>query len=299
MTRRSAGDRWTAVAIAVGMKAVYNANGREIGSYDSQPNKYAARELLLRHTLTLNHVVGAAPALSEREAFALDLQGRYRSAYSPLPAMLAAGITWPLWKLRVIDIRAPRAPNVMAALSASILTGIAVGCLFLVARDRLPRRRAVIFTLCAGLGTGLWSTVSQTLWVHETAILGLSIAMAGFAPAVPQLSRGRALTTGLGLAIAGVARPQLAAAISAVLIGLFVRARLRDALLATGLVVVAAVVLMATYLRWFGHPLGPIALLEARSATTHLTGRTFAIRADAMLGLLVSPNRGLFVFSPI
>ena len=33
------------------MFAVYNANGREIGSYDSQPTKFAARELLLRGTL--------------------------------------------------------------------------------------------------------------------------------------------------------------------------------------------------------------------------------------------------------
>jgi len=52
-------DRWIAAAIVAGLLVVYNANGREIGSYDSQPTKFAARELLLRGTLTLNHVVGA------------------------------------------------------------------------------------------------------------------------------------------------------------------------------------------------------------------------------------------------
>src|ERR1035437_2016753 len=97
---------------------VYNANGREIGSYDSQANKYAARELLLRHTLSLNHVVGASPQLSDRPAFVVDRGGRVGSAFSPVPAVLAAAIAWPLWKSGLLDVRAPLAPSVIAVLTA-------------------------------------------------------------------------------------------------------------------------------------------------------------------------------------
>src|SRR4051812_37052359 len=93
------GDALIALAIAVALTLAYNANGREIGSYDSQPSKFAARELLLRKTLALNHVVGAVPAYSERPAWVLSSDGRYRSAYSPVPAILAAGISYPLVRL--------------------------------------------------------------------------------------------------------------------------------------------------------------------------------------------------------
>ena len=98
-----------------------NANGREIGSVDSQPNKFAARELLQRHTLTLNYVVGATPQLIERHSFVRDLNGNYRSAYSPFPPILAASIAWPLVKVGALNLKAPLAPNVIAVLAASVL----------------------------------------------------------------------------------------------------------------------------------------------------------------------------------
>ena len=56
------GRDWLAAgALFLGLLVVYNANGREIGSSDSQPTKFAAREFLLRGTLSLNHVIGATP----------------------------------------------------------------------------------------------------------------------------------------------------------------------------------------------------------------------------------------------
>ena len=66
-------DAWIALGLTAALLVIYNANGREIGSYDSIPNKFAARELLLRGTLTLNHVIGAVPQLADREAFVLCL----------------------------------------------------------------------------------------------------------------------------------------------------------------------------------------------------------------------------------
>ena len=76
-------DRWIAAAIVAVLLLAYNANGREIGSYDSQPTKFAARELLLKGTLTLNHVVGATPAYAERMAFVLARQRTLPIRVSP------------------------------------------------------------------------------------------------------------------------------------------------------------------------------------------------------------------------
>src|SRR5688572_15312942 len=177
---RSRRDWWIALALVVGLVCVYNANGREIGSFDSQPTKFAARELLLRGTLTLNHVVGAVPQYAERAAFVRCPDGRYRSAYSPVPSVLAAAISYPLTRTRILDLRAPGAPNVIAVLAASLLTALAVAILYLGARRWTDRPRALLVALGLGLGTGLWSLVSQTLWGHETAILGLAIAVTAF-----------------------------------------------------------------------------------------------------------------------
>ena len=100
-TRR---ERGTMAGLLLVLLVAYNANGREIGSYDTRPTELAARELVLRGTLALNHVVGATPAYADRWGIMLGRDGRYRSVYSPVPAIEAAALTWPFWKLGIVDI---------------------------------------------------------------------------------------------------------------------------------------------------------------------------------------------------
>ena len=80
--------------IALGVFAllvvVYNVNGREIGTTDSQPAKYTAREVAVRGTLALDRVVAQVPGLGDRPAFARDRQGHVRSAYPIVPALFGA-----------------------------------------------------------------------------------------------------------------------------------------------------------------------------------------------------------------
>src|SRR5215210_438770 len=96
-------DRLTAAGLFVALLLVYNANGREIGSYDTQSTKFSARELLLRGTLSLNHVVGVTPEYANRWGFVLAADGHYRSIYSPAPALMAAAVAWPFWKTGLVD----------------------------------------------------------------------------------------------------------------------------------------------------------------------------------------------------
>jgi MFS family permease len=292
-------DVWIAATIVAALMVVYNANGREIGSYDSQPNKFAARELLLRHTLALNHIVGAVPQLGERPAFALARDGRYRSAYSPVPAVLAAAIAWPIWKAGLLDIRSGFAPNIIAVLAASLLTALAVALAYWTARQRTTEARALFVAAGLGLGTGYWSSISQTLWIHETAILGLAIAVLAFAAPTDRISDRAALVSGAGLALAAVARMQLAPVVAVLLAGLFWRANRRGAIGALLIVAAAAILEMSVYLRWFGQPLGMLPALDAVSRSVHRTPRTFALTLDGFAGLLISPNRGLLIFSPV
>lgn len=288
-----------AAAIAGVLLLAYNANGREIGSYDSQPTKFAARELLLRGTLTLNHVVGATPAYAERMAFVLARDGRYRSAYSPVPAIAAAAISYPLVQLHLLDLRSPLAPSRIAVIGASVLTALAVGILFLTARQRTSRRAAILLSLGLGLGTGLWCAVSRTLWQHETAIFGMAIAMAGFASTDERLGLRQAAWTAVGLALAGTARPQLAPMVALVLAGVWARAPVRAAAVATAIVGGAAAILMFTNWRWFGTPLGAVSGLGNANDAIHSTRGWIDWRFEGLAGLLVSPSRGLLIYSPI
>lgn len=307
-------DGWMALIVATACFALYNANGREIGNHDSQPTKFAARELLLRGTLTLNYVVGRTPQFAERSAFAAAERGRYRSAYSPVPSIAAAAIAWPLWKAGLIDIRADRAPALIAALAASILTAAAVGFAFLSARRVLPRSAALVVALGLGAGTGYWSTVSQTLWQHETAAFGLSLAILALVrgyrpghggPSSPPVPiphpdpAGVGIAIGVGLGLAGAARPQLAVTIAILLVGAFFVQGRRTGWIALAIVAVFAASLMAVNMRWFGSPLGVVWQLEALHPVVHATKGSFDLNPEGLLGLLASPSRGLLIFSPI
>jgi hypothetical protein len=296
--RLSRTDVAIAAALAASLFLVYNSNGREIGSYDSQPTKFAARELLLRGTLTLNHVVGAVPLYAERTAFVLSRDGQYRSGYSPVPALAAAALVYPAAATGAIDVRSPSAPGLIAVLAASTFTSIAVAALFLAARRLTSRWRALAIAVALGLGTGLWSLVSRTLWEHETAILGLAIAMLFFC-GEGELQLGEAVGTGAGLALAGLARPQLAPVIAIILAGVAVRAARGAAVAAVAVVAVAGGLLMLTYWRWFGHPLGAIIVMQAEANAVHGTSGFLSGGFEGFAGLLFSPSRGLLVFSPV
>ena len=290
-------DLTTALAIGIAMFVLYNANGREIGSYDSQPTKFAARELLLRGTLSLNHVIGKTPQLSERSGFVLARDGRYRSAYSPVPAVIAAMMMWPLWKVHGFEINAPLAPALMASTTSSLLVAAAVALAFLTARRTTSRARAAFVAIAAGAGTGLWSTASQTLWQHETAIFGTMLAV--YALTTPAVRMRHAIVVGIGLGLAAGSRMQLGAALVVLVVALAVLAGWRYAILAAGVAGLIVVPVAISNLRWFGTLLGAAPMLEALHPTVHGTTGSFKLQPEGFAGLLLSPSRGLLIFSPI
>ena len=284
-------------ALFVTLLLVFNVNGREIGSYDSQPTKFAARELLLRGTLTLDDVVRQTPEYAQRWGFILAADGHYRSVYSPVPSIVAAVLSWPLTATGLVDARAPLAPALIAKVAASLLVTIAVVLSFHTAQLWLSPARAVFLALGLGLGTGLWSTVSQTLWQTETAVLGLALSVHALCRRDPAV--GEAVLAGVGLALAGMTRPQLAPMVALLLAGIWMRHRVRHAVVGTAIVLLGGAAMSAANLRWFGHPLGAQALLQDVNAALHGTGPMFAFSLEGAMGLLVSPSRGILVFSPI
>lgn len=279
---------------------VYNSNGREIQSYDSQPTKFAARELALHGRLTLDAVVAAAPALGERSSFQLDRAGRYRSAYSVVPSIEAAGVGWLLNATGLVDLNAPLSPSLIAALTASLLTAAAVALVFAALARRAGGRIAALVALGLGLGTNLWPLASRSLWQLETVSFGLALALHAWLRRPQEMESRHVWIGGAGLALAGCARLEAAPAIAVLLAGLVARLGIRRALPALVLVATAGGALMAAQWAWFGSVLGAKMLLQSGGLEAHaVTGTLSAEPWWGAIGLLVSPSRGLIIFSPI
>src|SRR4029079_16059036 len=107
------------------------------------------------------------------------------------------------------------------------------------------------------------------------------------------------IALGAGLALAAAARPQLGPAVAVLLAAAWWLCSRRAALTGAAIVAGAAIVLMMFNLRWSGHPLGALPLLTNANADIHDIHSTFGVTAEGALGLLVSPSRGILVFSPV
>jgi len=279
---------------------VYNTNGREIQSYDSQPTKFAARELALHGRLTLDAVVAESPALATRHSFQRDRAGHYRSAYSVVPSIIGAGVACLLGVTKLVDLRAPLAPGLIAALTASLLTAGAVALVHAALCRHATQATAILIAAGLAFGTNLWPTASRSLWQLETVSFGFAVALAALWRS-PDSTRPRDLWIGgVGLALAGCARLETAPAIAVILTGLVARLGLKRVLPAIGVVAASAAVLMTAQWTWFGSILGAKMTLQETGLAAHaVTGTISSGPWYGAAGLLISPSRGLIVFSPI
>ena len=255
---------------------------------------------MLHRTLTLDRDVRAMPALAARPGFERDRLGHYRTAYSIVLAIEAAGPGWLLDHLHLVNLDQPMALDLIAALTASLFTAAAVALVFLTLARTLSRPLALVAALGLGLGSNLWALASQTLWEHETVSFGAALALyAWLRPA--QDIRGRdVLIGGLGLALAGSARPQVTPMLLVLLVGLVVRLGWRRAAPAALVLASVGLALMALDWTWFGALLGGASRLATISGHVHDVGGSISHAPwVGAAGLLVSPSRGLVVFSPV
>ena len=291
-----------AVALFAALFVIYNANGRELQPVDSQPTRLAARALARDGVLTLDRDVAEKPALAERLAFQKDLQGHTRSAYSVVPSIIAAVPAWILSHMGIVDLDAPLAPNLIATLTASLLTAAAVTLVFLALIRLVPRRAALFTAIGLGLGTNYWPLVSRTLWQHETVAFGLALALWASLRPTGSLTRSHFVLAGTGLALAVTCRLQVAPLVAIFLLWMWARAGLWRTLLAAAIVSAATLTLFVAQYRWFGHVLGGFHAMQLGALRLDAHGVTGSLSHEPWIGafgLLVSPNRGILIFSPV
>ena len=296
---RSIGARLTGGLLFLALLAVYNANGREIGGSDSQPTKLGARALALRGNLRLDEDVRRIPQLAERVSFARDLQGHYRSAYSPVGSIFGA-VTATGMRLLGAELEAPRGPNLIAKLTASILTALAVCLVFFTLRRFVSTGIALAVAVGLGIGTNFWALHSQTMAQHDIVAFGLALCLFNWTRPTSELAARHLYAGALGLAFAITARTQVGPLVGVLCLGLIARVGWRRAIGPIALTATILGVLIAAQWHWFGHPLGAMPILEQLHPEVHAVEGSLSREPwVGAAGLLISPSRGLLVFSPV
>jgi hypothetical protein len=297
-------NRAAALLIGLCCLVVYNANGRAINSGDTYAARYQPFALWKHHTVLLDPIEaltsqGREPPTNRLERppgaaywIVLTPDGHSVSLYpvvvpvlvAPLYLPAVAYVSWQGWTDRNLDVAA----RIMEKLAASVVTALSASLLFLALRRRATTSNAVLLTVAYAFGTSTWVISSQALWQHGVAQLlltGVILLLTG-----PCTAAG-ALTVGL-------------------LLGLIVGNRVPDGPLVAALGVYAlvwagrrsAIVVAAALV-----PVVPVLLYNFGITGTLTGGYQMAGPASmffrlepgsGLAGLLFSPTRGLFVFSP-
>lgn len=273
---------------------VYNANLRSISAGDTYPARYLPFAILRSHTLFIDPVARVAAQGRGDTAFwtVHRPDGHIISLYPVVVPVLVAPLYLPAigylhWR-GWTDARLDRVARVMEKLSASFLAALSVSLLYLLLLRRAKASIALLLTLAYAFGTTTWMIGSQALWQHGMAEL-LVIGALLFLTAPCTVSR--ALAAGLLLGLMAGNRPPdvvLAAALGAY--GLFWAGRRRAPLLFAA-AALPLILVMLYNLGAAGNVMGGYGLLGKATFFAHdlLPG---------VAGLLVSPTRGLLVFSP-
>jgi hypothetical protein len=297
--RAPRGDRRAALALVVLVLAVYNLNFRVIEDGDTTPARLLPFALW-RGSFDLDSMAGLATRVPPGKPYdepywlwrspAGHLYSKYpivtpvlvAPLYAPAVAFLARR-GWEVWRLENTSLR-------MEKIAASLLAALSVGLFYLLARRQAAPNRALLAALAYGFATNTWVTSSQALWQHGMGeLLGVCTLLA----ATAEPSRWSLTAAGVAAGLMAGNRPPDAALAAAVLVYLLLRYR-RRALGALGAAAAAVAPVGAYNLTVFGHWAGGYGVWGL--AGPHPFYSHSLLEGSA--GLLLSPAKGLLVFSP-
>jgi hypothetical protein len=284
----------TSILLGLICFVVYNANLRAITAGDTYPARYLPFAIVQHGTLFLDPVAQVAQQGRGRAAFWMLSRpdGHIISLYpvavptlvSPLYLPAVGYLHWRGWT----NARLDHVARVMEKLSASLIAALSVALFYRLLRRRASARVALLLAIAYGFGTTTWVISSQALWQHGLAsllVIGALLLLTG------EHTTRRAIGAGLLLGLIAANRPPdaiLAAALGAY--GLWAWTGWHRAWLIGASAIPAAAVVSYNFAA-ADNILGGYGLL----------GKAVFFSQDVVngvAGLLVSPARGLFIFSP-
>ena len=282
------------VLLFVFLSVVYHSNFRPIASGDSLPASLIPFSLLLDGSIALDRF---GPYVTEHVPYASAVLhkkgGHWYSTYPIAGPMLAAPFYLPIAFVPWFRDQPPGTLIAIARVAEKVVAvalaaAAAIGLLFLL-RRLTSERRAWMLTLLFALGTGNWSTASQALWQHSYG----QLAIIGCLYAIERWSSSGVETrwywaAGVFAACAIAIRPTNLALLPALAPALWEqRARITQSLRVIAPTIPAGGFILAYNLTVFQNAAG--------GYPAKLDGRLL----EGLGGVLLSPGRGLLVYTPI
>jgi hypothetical protein len=287
-------SRRTAFLIGLFCFAIYNANGRAIPAGDTYPARYLPFAVLRYGTVFLNPVANVAAQGRGDGAFWLLHRpgGRIMSLYPITEPLLVTPLYVPaVTYLRLTGwsgMRLDYIAKVMEKLTASLLAALSASLLYLLLRRRTTQSIALVLTAAYAFGTTTWVVSSQALWQHTIAgVLVIAAMLLLTAPFTVRRAVGVALLCG----VIACNRPPdivLAAALGAYAL---LWAGRRYALLLAAVAALPMLVVLFYNVRFGGNVAGGYGVIGGVRFFNHPL-------LPGIAGILISPARGLFVYSP-
>lgn len=285
---------------------VYNSNFRWLLSRDSIPARVLPFSLLLDGHLYVDDWV--APYQQGRFArgayYLFPARGHQYSVYPIFePLVITPLYAIPAWWLSRQNPQFAKGSFVLSViidgmekLSASLIAALSVGFLFLALRNYTSQGASMIITLAYALTSNTWAISSQTLWRH--GFTELSFALLLWALSKNLDASSGPFWAGLALAMAAANKPAYALLVLPFLLYMARFHRKKLFIFCAPLAVIGLLVLSYNFY-YFGrvlgaypNPLGPVTAPGGPFTPIHIPWW------DGLAGLLVSPNRGLFIYTP-
>jgi 4-amino-4-deoxy-L-arabinose transferase-like glycosyltransferase len=279
---------------------IYNINGRTIGSGDTIPASFLPFSILENHNLYLDQYYNYFNSTFQPPYFVSEIGGHYLSTYPIVTPVLVT----PLYVMQFLFFKLNHYPldmysspgfaiviPLMEKLSGSLIATLSVIFVFFSVKELINRRTAAVVAIIYAFATNTWTISSQGLW--QQGLVELLLAMSIYLVLLNEKHKSDKIIIGLGI-----------------LSGLFLFNRPVDSILLMSVVYyvlelrdrrivyyILGVFLSGSpflfyNLHYFGNLFGGYSVLIGYfdigpGMITRLTG------------LLISPSRGLFVYTPI
>lgn len=278
---------------------VYNINGRLIGSGDTIPASLLPFSILENHNLYLDQFVHYYENKFENTYFFREINGHYLSAYPIVAPILIT----PLYIILFLFFKLNHYPMdlfhpgfalvvpIMEKLSASLIASISVIFVYLSVKELTNKGIAAIVAIIFAFATNTWTISSQGLWQHGLGELLLSMLI--YLVLVNEKKKSDKIIICLG-AISGLFvfnRPVDSMLILPV-IYYVLDLRGKKIIYYTCAMFLSSAPFIFYNFYYFGSLFGGYgALIGIFDLGSEMAGR--------LTGLLVSPSRGLFIYTPV
>jgi len=290
---------------------IYMLNGREISSGDPTPTVFTAVNLVKHGTIYLDDLHDYI-AYHSLPYYLSRRKDHIVSNYPIFPGIMATPIFAPfIWIGMINPGDGDLVWKYLSKISGAAFTSLSVLFMYLVLKRLLDKSGALILSGAYGLGTALWPITSQSLWQHGPSVFWWSVcfyALLRAAEALDKASGGIGVTPALrkflllaGLAAGGAELCRTVNGIGVMVLSVTaVRFFRRDSLyfIAPALLLTGALLgyNMFIFGSWKG---GDSVLHTLHWQLDHVSGGSWSTPLSVGLpGQLISPSRGLLIFSP-